>query len=78
MKRVPSAGASRKPATAVRHPLAAGRVQHGAQEMPRVGLELGFGDADRLEVEHVEELALEDHSKISSAGPAHWSTGRSC
>ena len=54
----------------VGHALAAGRVQHGAQEAPRVGLELGLGRPDLLEVEHVEELALEEVSKISWAGPA--------
>jgi hypothetical protein len=42
-------------------PSAAGRVEHGAQEVAGVGLELGLGRADGLEVEDVEELALEDH-----------------
>ena len=44
----------------VGHPLAARRVEHGAHPAARVGLELGLGRPDLLEVQHVEELALEE------------------
>ena len=67
----------------VGHPLAAGGVEHGAQEQARVGLELGLGGPDRLEVEHVEELPLEDHLEDLrgrrgrvGVGDAHVADGR--
>ena len=54
------AGASPSSAVAVRHPLAARRIQHGAHVAARVGVEFGLGRPDVLEVQHVEELVTED------------------
>ena len=59
-KRVPFPRCGRDERARVGHALRARRVEHGAKEAPRVGLELRLGRPDRLEVEHVEERVGEE------------------